>query len=152
MKADSGDGRLFCQTLLPQNARFEVIGGKDKEFQVGHRNYPLEPTYREEHEKDAVRRARGPYWGNWRLEVEPSSPRKDDRFLHVLTAASVDAFKPVDAKYVSDAERDGVRVKFEGHDVTFWFNRTGEIGGEVEFDGITSPLTNEVQQQAGFIY
>ena len=42
------------------------------------------------------------------MEVEPSTPRKDDRFLHVLTAASVDAFKPVDAKYVSEENRDGV--------------------------------------------
>ena len=86
------------------------------------------------------------------MEVEPSAPRTDDRFLHVLTAASVDAFKPVDAKYVSDADRDGVRVKFDGHDVTFWFNRTGEIGGEVEYDGVSEPLTNEVLQQKGFIY
>ncbi len=152
MRADSNDGRLFCQTLLPSNAKFEVVGGKDKEFLVGHRNYPMDPDYKEENEKDAIRRARGPYWGNWRLEVEPSSPRKDDRFLHVLTAASVDAFKPVDAKYVSDAERDGVHVRFDGHEVTFWFNRTGEIGGEVEYDGQKTPLTNKVQQQAGFIY
>lgn len=152
MRADSNDGRLFCQTLLPVDAKMEVIGGKGNEFLVGHRNYPMDPDYKEEHEKDAVRRARGPYWGNWRLEVEPSSARKDDRFLHVLTAASVDAFKPVDAKYVSDAQRDGVRVRFDGHDVTFWFNRTGEIGGAVEYDGVVSPLTNEVQQQTGFIY
>ncbi|MBO7192092.1 MAG: hypothetical protein J6V17_01725, partial [Bacteroidales bacterium] len=73
-------------------------------------------------------------------------------FLHVLTAASVDAFKPVEAKYVSDDSRDGVRVKYDGHDVTFWFNRTGEIGGEVEYDGVVSPLTDEVQPQSGFIY
>ena len=152
MRADSNDGRLFCQTLLPVDAKMEVIGGKGNEFLVGHRNYPMDPDYKEEHEKDAVRRARGPYWGNWRLEVEPSSARKDDRFLHVLTAASVDAFKPVDAKYLSDAQRDGVRVRFDGHDVTFWFNRTGEIGGAVEYDGVVSPLTNEVQQQTGFIY
>jgi heparin/heparan-sulfate lyase len=152
MRADSNDGRLFCQTFLPVDAKIEVIGGKGNEFLVGHRNYPMDPDYKEEHEKDAVRRARGPYWGNWRLEVEPSSAREDDRFLHVLTAASVDAFKPVDAKYVSDAQRDGVRVRFDGHDVTFWFNRTGEIGGAVEYDGVVSPLTNEVQQQTGFIY
>ena len=152
MRADSKDGRLFCQTLLPADAKFEVVGGKDMEFMVGERNYPMDPGYREENEKDAVRRARGPYWGAWRMEVEPSAPRTDDRFLHVLTAASVDAFKPVDAKYVSDADRDGVRVKFDGHDVTFWFNRTGEIGGEVEYDGVSEPLTNEVLQQKGFIY
>ena len=152
MRADSGDGRLFCQTLLPKNAKFEIVGGKEHEFMVGDRNYPMDEGYKDENMKDAVKRARGPYWGNWRLEVEPASAQTDDRFLHVLTAASVDAFKPVEAKYVSDDSRDGVRVKFDGHDVTFWFNRTGEIGGEVEYDGVVSPLTNEVQPQSGFIY
>ena len=152
MRADSNDGRLFCQTLLPADAKFEIIGGKGKEFMVGDRNFPMEEGYVSENEKDAVRRARGPYWGAWRMEVEPSTPRKDDRFLHVLTAASVDAFKPVDAKYVSDADRDGVQIKADGHKIIFWFNRTGEIGGEVVYDGEACPLTDEVQPQSGFIY
>ena len=152
MRADSNDGRLFCQTLLPADAKFEVVGGKGKEFMVGDRNYPMEEGYVSENEKDAVRRARGPYWGAWRMEVEPSTPRKDDRFLHVLTAASVDAFKPVDAKYVSEENRDGVKVKVDGHEIIFWFNRTGEIGGEVVYDGEACPLTDEVQPQSGFIY
>lgn len=152
MRADSNDGRLFCQTLLPADAKFEIIGGKGKEFMVGDRNFPMEEGYVSENEKDAIRRARGPYWGAWRMEVEPSVPRKDDRFLHVLTAASVDAFKPVDAKYVSDADRDGVQIKADGHEIIFWFNRTGEIGGEVVYDGEARPLTNQVQPQSAFIY
>ena len=152
MRADSNDGRLFCQTLLPVDAKFEVVGGKDKEFMVGDRNYPLDEGYRADKEKDAVKRMRGPYWGSWRLEVEPSTARKDDRFLHVLTAASVDAFKPVTARYVSDPQRDGVRVNFDGNDVTFWFNRTGEIGGSVDWNGTCTPLSDEVTEQSGFIY
>lgn len=152
MRADSGDGRLFCQTLLPENAKFEVIGGKGKEFMVGDRNYPMDEGYKDKHEKDAVRRARGPYWGNWRLEVEPSEARKDDRFLHVLTAASVDAFRPVDAEYVKDADRDGVKLDVDGKEIVFWFNRTGEPGGEVVIDGYSRPLSQEVQPQSGFIY
>ena len=152
MRADSNDGRLFCQTLLPADAKFEIIGGKGKEFMVGDRNYPMEEGYVSENEKDAVRRARGPYWGAWRMEVEPSEPRKDDRFLHVLTAASVDAFKPVEAKYVSDADRDGVWIKADGHEIVFWFNRTGEIGGEVVYDGEARLLSDQVQPQSAFIY
>ena len=152
MRADSNDGRLFCQTLLPADAKFEIVGGKDKEFMVGDRNYPMDEGYKEKHMKDAVRRARGPYWGNWRMEVEPSQQRKDDRFLHVLTAASVDAFKPVKAEYVSDTDRDGVRIEADGRDVVFWFNRSGAVGGEVEIEGQSTPLTDQVQPQSGFIY
>ena len=122
------------------------------EFMVGDRNYPMDEGYKDKNMKDAVRRARGPYWGNWRMEVEPSAARKDDRFLHVLTAASVDAFKPVKAEYVSDAERDGVKIITDDHEIVFWFNRSGAIGGQVNIDGQSRPLSDNVQQQSGFIY
>ena len=51
---------------------------------------------------------------------------------------------------VKDGSRDGVSLKVDGHKVVFWFNRTGEIGGEVEYDGKVTPLTNKVQKQTGF--
>ena len=53
---------------------------------------------------------------------------------------------------MSDEDRDGVRIEADGQEIVFWFNRTGEIGGEVEIDGNTRPLTDAVQPQSGFIY
>lgn len=148
--ADSRDGRLFCQTLLPQDAQMRLVGGPGKEFLVGDVNYPLDSIYIKRIQDRVEQEHRGPYWGEWRLEVEPSQESADARFLHVLTAASTERRKPVKATYVSDEKRDGVSLKVDGKKVTFWFNRTGEIGGEVEADGTRRPLTDSVQKQSGF--
>ena len=69
-----------------------------------------------------------------------------------ITAASVERTRPVNAKLVKDGDRDGVSLKVDGHKVTFWFNRNGEIGGEVEYDGKIQKLTDQVQKQTGFEY
>jgi hypothetical protein len=58
----------------------------------------------------------------------------------------------VDAKYICDAERDGVTLKINGQKVTFWFNRNGKVGGEVVYDGKAAPLTDKIQKQSGFEY
>ena len=152
MMADSRDGRLFCQTLLPANAKMRLVGGEGKEFLAGDTNYALDSVYVAQCRDAAEKTGRGPYWGEWRLEVEPSQADADDRFLHVLTAASVERKKPVDAKYVRDGGRDGVTLKVDGQKVTFWFNRTGKVGGSVEYGGSCRPLTDEVQPQSGFEY
>ena len=129
-----------------------VVGGKPGDFLVGNDNYPLLKSYVEEWTRKSEETNVGPYWGGWRLEVEPSKEKADDRFLHVITAASVDRERPVSAKLVKDGTRDGVRLKVDGHKIVFWFNRDGEIGGEVDYDGKVSPLTDKVQQQSGFEY
>lgn len=150
--ADSREGRLFCQTLLPENAKMSLVGGPGKEFLVGDTNYAFDEVYVNAAKAKAAKTGRGPYWGEWRLEVEPSQANADDRFLHVLTAASVERKKPVEAKYVRDGERDGVALKIDGKKVTFWFNRTGAVGGSVEYDDVNRPLTDKVQPQSGFEY
>ncbi len=68
-------GVLFQETILPEAARIEVVGGPGKEFWVDGKNYPpaRDPTELEE-------------VGAWRVEVSPSTPRAADQFLHVLHA------------------------------------------------------------------
>lgn len=148
--ADSRDGRLFCQTLLPKDAQVSLVGGPGKEFLVGDINYAFDDNYLLKSQKEFDAGKRGPYWGEWRLEVKPSQECADTRFLNVLTAASTERRKPVKATYVSDDERDGVTMKIDGKKITFWFNRTGDIGGEVEYGGTVRPLTDSVQKQSGF--
>ncbi len=151
-RADSNDGRLFCETLLPEDATLELVGGKGKEYWVRDRNYPLAPEYEEKYRKEAMRRGYGPYTGSWRLEVKPGEARSDDRFLNVLTASHIDNTKPVKATYVKDELRDGVTITTDGKKLTFWFNRDGEIGGQVESDEGARAFSNKVQAQKGFVY
>lgn len=152
VRTDSGGGRLFCQTLLPEDAVTEIVGGEGREFMVGDVNYAFDSGYLEKWKEPLKNCGRGPYWGGWRIEVEPSSEHKDDRFLHVMTAASDKVSRPVKAVYVKDDKRDGVMLKIDGKEITFWFNRNGETGGAVESEDITAALTDKVQEQSGFIY
>ena len=149
--ADSQKGRIFCQTLLPEDANLKLVGGNGKEFLSGGVNYAFDEAYLEQEIPNTVQNGRGPYWGEWRLEVSPSELNETDQFLHVITAASVERKNPVKAKYVKDGNYDGVSLKINGETITFWFSRCGEIGGKVEWNGVTRHLTNTVQQQKGFI-
>lgn len=72
-------GKLYCETLLPENPRIEFIGGAGKEFWVNGENYPA--GIRE------VDRVLEP--GIGRIEVTPTTPRETDLFLHVISPTSL---------------------------------------------------------------
>ena len=152
IKADSRGGRLYCQALLPKDAKFDLIGGPGKEFWVRDRNFEIDPAFYEKSFKDAEGRGYGPYFGAWRIEEKPAVAAESDRFLNVLTATSSDGGKPVKAKLVQDGARDGVVLSLKGRKMTFWFNREGTVGGEVVI-GKTArrPLTDKVQPQEGIL-
>ena len=152
LKADGTGGRLFCQTLLPQNAEVELIGGPGKEFWVRDRNYPLSDKSMEKYNKSAEKTGRGPYLGGWRMELSPSDVSDRARFLNVLTAATPNRKAPLKVKYVNSEGKDGVTFSLEGKTYTFMFNTDGEVGGTVTIDNVTRPLISEVTPQKGVIW
>ena len=115
-RADMNKGRLFVQSLLPENARAELVGGKDHEFFASGRNWPLDTlrTYS--------------YAGNWRLEVSPATDGETTRFCHVLQASDTGVAAPVPAKLIRSGEEDVVKVAGR----TLRFRRTGKIGFRME--------------------
>ena len=148
MVADSGKGRLFCETILPEDARLEKIGGPGKEFWANGKNWEPDAAFLAAAGRGAERTGQGPYFGAWRLEVAPGMPRAQDRFLHVLTAADTSATAPIIEKIVADG-RDGVTVKVPNVvrgkwrgtlKATFSFNRTGPVGGWVDFSFVGEPV------------
>ena len=151
LRADSGDGRLFCQTFLPEERRIDLIGGPGKEFWVKDRNFEISQKSIEQDKKKLTEPGRGPYYGDWRIELKPTDGKKEARFLNVLTAASTKVSKPVKAKYLKDGGRDGVRLKINGKTVTVWFNREGAVGGEIIMSGTPKAFTQSVQEQAGIL-
>jgi len=72
-------GKLYCETLLPEGARIEFIGGAGKEFWVDGENYSARIR--------DIDRVLEP--GIGRIEVTPSTPRETDLFLHVLSPTSL---------------------------------------------------------------
>jgi len=79
-------GQLVVESLLPEQARIDKVGGPGKECwnEVTGENYqPL--TNKRAHYSEI---------GAWRIEVIPTKPVKADRFLHVLTMMDKGTPKP----------------------------------------------------------
>ena len=152
MAASSRGGRLFSEALLPEDATFVRVGGPGKEFWASGRNWEIEPSWRERIERRCEQSGIGPYWGAWRVETRPGASRKDDRFLHVLTAGDAATTAGVPARLLSDATRDGVALTLaSGAVMEIWFNRTGAVGGEVRAGGVSRPLATSVMPQKGVL-
>ncbi|MDH7571106.1 MAG: hypothetical protein QHJ73_16140, partial [Armatimonadota bacterium] len=94
-------GQLVVETLLPTAPRIEKVGGPGKECwnEVTSRNYPSGKKGREGRVE----------LGGWRIEVIPSRPAREDRFLHVLTVMDVGTPAPPVAA-IETAEFAGARV------------------------------------------
>ena len=101
--AEHKGGRLSCLTLLPEQAKLQLIGGPGKEAWVNGENHPWDPTSRQ-------RPGREP--GAWRLEVSPSVPANRDYFLHVLFVDDADGapVSPEAAVLSRDEQMASVRV------------------------------------------
>ncbi len=81
-----GEGKLFCTTLLPQDAQFEKIGGPGKRYWVNGKNWDLDfEGMSEESIRDVHK-----WTGEWRVEISPPTPATEDHFLHVLAVCDRD--------------------------------------------------------------
>ncbi|MCX7590136.1 MAG: hypothetical protein N2255_00765, partial [Kiritimatiellae bacterium] len=84
------DGIMYVRTLLPENARLTTVGGPGKEFWVDGENYGTRGPHKPSKDApDSLFFHPEPYditgeAGIWRLEVRPSIPRENDRFLNVF--------------------------------------------------------------------
>jgi hypothetical protein len=116
----NGGGKLFVQTLLPENPEVRLATGNDL-YRYGGENYP--PT-----------RNTGPA-PECRIEISPRLPALDDIFLHVLTATDAG----VDAAPVAQMNQDGSRVTVWIAGTRVEFNRS-RVGGEIEINGRRAPL------------
>ena len=128
----NGKGRLFVQTLLPENQEVRLIWGSEL-YSYGGRNYP--PA-----------RDTGPA-PQWRIEVSPSEQNKSDFFLHVLTAtdSSIDS---VDKATINIVPRE-VRVSIGQTTINF---TTSAIGGGIELLGHRRQFVNKAIPRANVLF
>ena len=145
LTADLGKGRIFCETLLPENAVLSKVGGPGKEYWASGKNWEINPKFAAAAKAQAERCGVGTHFGNWRLEVTPGAPAKSDVFLHVLTAADTTRTEPVRARMVREGSRDGVIIEMSDGPLKILFNRTGKVGASV--NGVE--VKTEIQAQSG---
>jgi len=142
IQADHGEGRIFCRTLLPDDAVLTPIGGPGKRFWAAGKNWEL-VTEGLNPENIAM-------IGQWRVETAPGIPRKDDVFLHVIQVGDRTLESMDELELIEDNRVCGVRLKTDRQTWEVVFNKTGELGGHIKnTGGMDKSLTTEVQAQAG---
>jgi len=120
----NGKGKLFVQTVLPQNPRVELFTGENL-YSYGGGSYPPELEV-------------GPA-PECRVEVSPASPSEVDYFLHVLTAVeSAVSSVPQAAAEVTDTE---VAVRLR--EMRLSFSRE-KVGGWIEIEGKRSAFAGGI--------
>jgi heparin/heparan-sulfate lyase len=145
IRADHGQGRLFCRTLLPEDAVLTPVGGPGKEFWAAGKNW------------DIVTKGLKPedlaMMGQWRVEISPGTARKTDVFLHVIQVGDQKLQDMDKAELLQEGQRCGVRLNTGGQSWEVTFDASGPLGGHIRRIGgpgtIDVPLATTVQAQSG---
>lgn len=145
--ADHGDGRMWCRTLLPHQARLTPVGGAGNEFFAAGKNWPIQAK--------ELRPEQLAMMGQWRVEVTPSEPHKEDVFLHVIQVGDQRLATMDQTTLIDEATRYGVRLSIGAETWEVTFDAKGNLGGHIRRTGakaaIDQPLTSEVEPQSGIM-
>jgi heparin/heparan-sulfate lyase len=123
-RADHGQGRLFCRTLLPADAELRKVGGPGEEFRAAGRNWSIVDQGLSPENKAMM--------GQWRMEVSPATPHSDDCFLHVIEVGDQQLQAMGDTELVTQDSRRGVRLIHQGRPLTMTFETVGELDMRVK--------------------
>lgn len=112
--ADNGPSRLFCRTLLPANARLELVGGEGRLFDYnGKSRMPVDKGGKPYTPKI------GPnsQLGQWRLDVTPGDGASETLYVHVLFPTEIQT----EAMPACSAAVDGGNIIVKVGDLTHTF-------------------------------
>jgi len=120
----NGTGRLFIQTLLPENPQLHLVTGPEL-YTYGGRSYPPQ-------------RDTGPA-PECRIEISPGAANATDYFLHVLTATE-DGTVAVESATAVVGDKQ-IQVRLADTAITF---TTEKLGGCIESAGHRTALAEAV--------
>jgi heparin/heparan-sulfate lyase len=149
-RADHEEGRLFCRTIYPKDAILSKVGGPGREFWACGKNWEYAP----EVVKTVKERYNGGILGNWRMEVSPGAPRKEDVFLHLIQVGDRTLSEMSPAELVETKDAVGVRFRDGERTVEVSFARQGSAAGHIKVTSgnkttLNRDLTRKVQPQKG---
>ncbi len=143
ISAEQDQGRIFCRTLLPEDAEFTAIGGEGQRFMAGGRNWAL---------AENVKFFELMGWG--RVEMAAPTPSAQQNFLHVIQVGDLELSEMDDVERIDDEGMVGTRIYAGDRTIEVSFATEGDVGGHVRItrgeDALTDrALTEEVQPQEG---
>ncbi len=145
--ASEGEGRLFCRTLLPEDAQMSKVGGPGKQFWSDGRNWSLPAGYRTPETT--------PLLGQWRVEISPRQISAADTFLHLIQTGDRSLERMVPSQLIQQGGQQGVRFQIAaGDEWEVRFESSGAIGGHIAHRRnnalvLDRELTRAVMPQAG---
>lgn len=150
IRADQGEGRMFCRTILPAQPHIEAIGGPGREFMAGGRNWPLPEIGRYDDSKPQYSELMG--WG--RVEVSDPTAGQEALFLHVIEVGDQTVEHMTDTEAIAEGQSVGVQFRAGEALVRVLFATQGEAAGAIrilrgEQTIVDQPLTRAVQPQVG---
>lgn len=122
VRIDRGDnltGRLFIKTLLPSQSQIKVIGGPGYEIWFAGSNH------------QRIRRDKYEELADWRIEVQPQIPSKDDLFLHILYLTNISANSMPQAKLIQSKDNQMAGAQIENR--LALFSKTGKNISKVDY-------------------
>lgn len=151
--ADHWGGRLYSRTIFPENATLLKVGGPGKQFWSDGRNWALPKLTPDDWNYSNMKWLDNNHdlFGQWRIEVSPINPNKEDYFLHLLQVGDASLKSMVNSESVKSEGMAGVRFSIDGKKYELMFNTKGEVGGKIAIskDGVyilkeyISPQINE---------
>ena len=159
-RANQDQGRIFCRTLYPLDAKLEKIGGPGKEFWADGRNWPIVHRFQSPGSGDWWERYGRGYaeppeaMGRWRVEVKPGQAREEDYLLHLIQVSDQTLEKMVASKVSETANQVQLTFTVGARTYTLSLNKTGEVGGHIRITEdrqvlLDRDLTREIMPQSG---
>ncbi len=108
-------GQLEGHVLLPRNADLHAIGGRGFEFYVDGHNYDdgRDPTANRTHRHIEP--------GAWRIEIQPSHPAHQDRFLVVLLPTLLGEVPSHQVRLIESGDEIGAEIVGPTRTTRWWF-------------------------------
>ncbi len=145
VRADQGQGRLFCRTLLPRQVTLRSVGGPERAYWAAGQNWQLV--------EDGLTDENRALIGQWRVEVTPTQPQQAEQFLHVIQVGDQQLARMDPVELLEQKRRQGLRLHTAGRTWEVMFDTEGPLGGSLRCVGVEVPidreLTQEVQRQEG---
>jgi heparin/heparan-sulfate lyase len=144
VRADHGEGRMYCQTLLPEDAVLTAVGGEGKAYWAAGKNWEIV--------SDGLSEENLAMMGQWRVEVAPGAARKVDVFLHVIQVGDRGLARMAETELLREEGVCGVRLETGGRRWEVTFSVDGALGGHIRGMGaraVDRALATTVQAQSG---